>query len=96
MFHLESATEEQKSRRRRCQLPLLLLPYEAALFSRQHVRLATGTADNEGQLIYAHGDLVLVLAKLEHWSHGKMRGQRLVKVAFGLLLRWRSWVVRDP
>jgi hypothetical protein len=53
------------------------------LFSRQHVRLATGTADNEGHLLYAHGDLVLVLARLDHWSHGKMRGNWLVKVAFG-------------
>jgi hypothetical protein len=53
------------------------------LFSRQHVRLATGTDDHEGYLIYAHGDLTLVLMRLDHWSHGKIRGQWLVKVAFG-------------
>ena len=53
------------------------------LFSRQNVRLATGTADNEGILIYTHGDLTLVLARLEHWSNGKQRGQWLVKTAFG-------------
>lgn len=34
-------------------------------------------------MIYANGDLTLVLVKLEHWSHGKMRGQWLVKLAFG-------------
>jgi hypothetical protein len=53
------------------------------LFSRQHVRLASGTSDQEGLLIYAHGELTMVLVRLDDWSHGRNRGHWLVKAAFG-------------
>jgi hypothetical protein len=53
------------------------------LFSRQHVRLASGTSDQEGLLIYAHGELAMVLVRLDDWSHGRNRGHWLVKAAFG-------------
>ena len=52
-------------------------------FSRQHVYLATGTPDTNGQLIYADGQLVAVLVQLEGWSHGDLRGRWHLKAAFG-------------
>ena len=53
------------------------------MFSRQQVRFTTGTADNDGVLIYLEGELALVLVRLEDWSHGHSRGRWLVKAAFG-------------
>jgi len=56
---------------------------ESFLFSRQQVRFTTGTADNDGVLIYMHGELALFLVRLEDWSHGQSRGRWLVKAGFG-------------
>lgn len=57
---------------------------DGRLLSRQHVRFATGTADSEGLLLYANGELILILARLDDWSHGKQRGRWIAKAAFGV------------
>jgi hypothetical protein len=62
---------------------VVLSSQDGRLFSRQNVRLASGTSDQEGLLIYASGELMVVLVRLDDWSHGKNTGRWLVKAAFG-------------
>jgi hypothetical protein len=52
-------------------------------FTRQHVWLTSGEDDRDGQLIFANGELVGVLAQLNAWCHGKARGKWLIKAGFG-------------
>jgi hypothetical protein len=54
-----------------------------ATFTRQHVWLASGTEDRDGQLIYLDGELIAVLVRLDGWAHGSVRGKWLLKAGFG-------------
>lgn len=48
----------------------------------QDVKVATGSADEEGRLVLADGRLVAVIVRLDDESHGVTRGQWSVEAGF--------------
>lgn len=48
----------------------------------QDVKIATGSADEEGRLVLADGRLVAVIVRLDDESHGATRGQWSVEAGF--------------
>jgi hypothetical protein len=48
----------------------------------QPVRVSTGSADEEGQLVFREGQLVAVLVQLSH-EHGRDAGRWVVEAGFG-------------
>ena len=50
---------------------------------RQHVRIATGSSDEDGVLLFADGRLVAIVVRLSDPSHGNMRGHWYLEWAFG-------------
>jgi len=61
------------------------------IITRQKVRIATGSADEDGWLLFADGSLVAVLVHLSEPSHGALRGTWFIEWGVG---HWYS--PRDP
>ena len=53
------------------------------MITRQLVRVATGSSDDEGCLLYANGTLVAMLVKLSDPTHGKLLGTWFTEWGFG-------------
>jgi hypothetical protein len=63
------------------------------VISRQQVRIATGSSDEEGCLLFADGHLVAVIVRLSEPSHGKLRGCWFLECGFG---PWYSTPSPEP
>jgi hypothetical protein len=48
----------------------------------QPVKVATGSADEEGRLVFHHGKLIAVLVRLDDANHGPALGQWSLEAGF--------------
>lgn len=63
------------------------------VITRQHIRIATGSSDEDGFLLFADGRLVAIFVRLSDPSHGEMRGRWFLECGFG---DWYSARVPEP
>ena len=60
------------------------------LITRQHVRIATGSSDEHGVLLFANDRLVAIIVCLSEPSHGSMAGRWFLEARFGELSSMRA------
>jgi hypothetical protein len=60
------------------------------LISRKHVRIATGSSDQNGVLFFANDCLIAILVCLSEPSHGTLKGRWFLECRFGDLASARA------